>query len=61
MKRSHIDELVSITMKLESHILNSENYNRSALEAQLAQIYKRLTTVVGSIQMEQDEMSGDIE
>lgn len=61
MKRSHINELVDITMKLEGHILNSENYSRSALEVQLSQIYKRLTTVVGSIQMEQDEMSGAIE
>lgn len=61
MKRSQIDALVKITTDLEGHLLNSENYSRAALEVQLSQIYTRLTTVVGAIQMDQDEMSGAIE
>jgi hypothetical protein len=61
MKPSHIDTLVKITMDLEGHLLNSENCGRAAMEVQLSQIYKRLTTVVGAIQLDQDEMSGALE
>ena len=61
MKRSHTDALVKITVDLEGLLLDYENRSQAAVGVQLALILGRLTTVVGAIQMDQDEMNGDIE
>jgi hypothetical protein len=61
MKTNHINELVKITGVLEDIVMHSEDMSRSEIDVRLSGLYQRMTTTVGAIQLEHDEMSGDIE
>ena len=61
MKRSHIDALVGIANSLEDTIIASDVRPRTEIEDNLWKIYHELTTVVGAIQLDRDEMSGVLE
>jgi hypothetical protein len=61
MKPSHIDALAKTTHNLESLVLDFDLRSRNELEDRLWKIHQELTTVVGALQMDQDEMSGALE
>jgi hypothetical protein len=61
MKPSHIDALTKTTHSLESLALDFEARSRNEIEDRLWKIHQELTTVVGAIQLDQDEMSGALE
>lgn len=61
MKPSHIDALVKCANSLESTAIDFDAFTPSQLVDRLWRLHEQLTTVVGAIQLDRDEMSGVLE
>ena len=61
MKNKHTNDLVKICGNVETMVMNLENMSMKDIDQRLSIIYTALTSVVGKIQMENDNVSGALE
>lgn len=61
LTRSDINHLRDLVSDLEDIIMSTEKMSRSELDQRLSNLYGKMTTVVGGIMMDFDEMAGNVE
>lgn len=61
MKNKYTNDLVKICGNVETMVMNLEDMSMKDIDQRLSIIYTALTSVVGKIQMENDNVSGALE